>query len=96
MLSLSAKFGKDLPSISNGVIWRVYADKPDLTGAFKLIREDRGATPNIVLPPGNYVVYASLGLVSAARPVTIRQETSREAFQLPAGGLRIEERRRSE
>jgi hypothetical protein len=92
VLSLSAKFGKDLPAITSGVIWRVYADRPDPSGAFRLIREDRGATPNIVLPPGGYVVHASLGLVSTARPVTIRQETLREAFELPAGGLRIEGR----
>ena len=92
VLSLSARFGKDLGTVNSGVIWRVYSDKPDSTGAFKLIREDRGATPNIVLPPGTYVVHASLGLVSAARPVTIKQDTAREAFDLPAGGLRIEGR----
>ena len=92
VLALSAKFGKDLGPVTNGVIWRVYSDKPDQTGAFKLIREDHTATPNIVLPPGNYVVYASLGLVSEARPVTVKQDTSREAFELPAGGLRIEGR----
>ncbi len=48
--------------------------------------------PNIVLPPGSYVVHASLGLASAVRPVTLRQETTRELFEIPAGGLRIEGR----
>ncbi|HEY8333954.1 MAG TPA: hypothetical protein VIQ05_09230, partial [Tardiphaga sp.] len=71
---------------------RVYSDRPDESGAFKLIREDRGATPNIVLPPGSYVVHVALGLVSAVRPVTIKSDTDREAFVLPAGGLRIEGR----
>jgi hypothetical protein len=51
-------------------VWRVFADKPDDTGTFKLIREERGATPNIVLPPGNYVVHVALGLVSAVRTVS--------------------------
>jgi hypothetical protein len=92
VLALTARFGKDLPVINNGLIWRVYSDRPDETGAFKLIREDRGATPNIVLPPGNYVVHVALGLVSAVRPVTLKSETDREAFVLPAGGLRIEGR----
>ena len=67
VLSLTAKYGKDLPVITNGLVWRVFADKPDETGTFKLIREERGATPNIVLPPGNYVVHVALGLVSATR-----------------------------
>jgi hypothetical protein len=92
VLSLTARYGKDLPVINNGLVWRVFADRPDETGTFKLIREDRGATPNIVLPPGGYVVHVTLGLVSAVRPVTLKSETDRESFVLPAGGLRIEGR----
>ncbi len=92
VLALSARYGKDMPAIGNGVIWRVYSDKPDATGAFQLVREERGATPNIVLAPGSYVVHAAMGLVSAVRPVTLRAETLRESFDLPAGGLRIEGR----
>jgi hypothetical protein len=92
VLSLTARYGKDLPVINSGLVWRVFADKPDDTGAFKLIREERGATPNIVLPPGNYVVHVALGLVSAVRAVSLKSETDRESFVLPAGGLRIEGR----
>jgi hypothetical protein len=92
VLALTARYGKDLSAVNGGLVWRIYSDKPDATGAFKLIREDRTATPNIVLPPGSYVVHVGLGLVSAVRPVTVRQDTTREAFDLPAGGLRIEGR----
>uniref|UniRef100_Q07P61 Uncharacterized protein n=1 Tax=Rhodopseudomonas palustris (strain BisA53) TaxID=316055 RepID=Q07P61_RHOP5 len=92
VLALSARYGKDLPVINGGLVWRVYSDRPDETGAFKLIREDRNATPNMVLPPGSYVVHVAHGLVSAVRPVTIKSDTDREAFVLPAGGLRIEGR----
>ncbi len=92
VLSLTARYGKDMPVINNGLVWRVFADKPDESGVFKLIREDRGATPNIVLPPGGYVVHVTMGLVSAVRPVTLKSETDRESFVLPAGGLRIEGR----
>jgi hypothetical protein len=92
VLSLTAKYGKDLPVITSGLVWRVFADKPDENGTFKLIREDRGATPNIVLQPGSYVVHVALGLVSATRAVTLKSETDRESFILPAGGLRIEGR----
>ncbi|WP_245475184.1 hypothetical protein [Bradyrhizobium sp. Leo121] len=92
VLSLTARYGKDLPVINNGLVWRVFADKPDDNGTFKLIREDRAATPNIVLPPGNYVVHVALGLVSAVRAVSLKSETDRESFILPAGGLRIEGR----
>src|SRR6478609_2651484 len=92
VLSLTARYGKDLPAINGGLVWRVFADKPDDTGTFKLIREERGATPNIVLPPGNYVVHVALGLVSAVRTVSLKSESDRMAFVLPACGLRIEGR----
>jgi hypothetical protein len=92
VLALTARYGKDLPVINNGLVWRVFSDRPDETGTFKLIREERGATPNIVLPPGSYVVHVAFGLVSAVRPVTLKAETDRESFVLPAGGLRIEGR----
>src|SRR6202166_267357 len=92
VLALTARYGKDLPVISSGLVWRVFSDRLDETGTFKLIREDRGATPNIVLPPGSYVVHVAFGLVSAVRAVTLKSETDRESFLLPAGGLRIEGR----
>ena len=92
VLALTARYGKDLPVINGGLVWRVFTDKPDDTGTFKLVREERGATPNIVLPPGNYVVHVALGLVSAVRAVSLKSDTDREAFVLPAGGLRIEGR----
>ena len=92
VLSLTARYGKELPVITGGLVWRVFSDRPDESGTFKMIREERGATPNIVLPPGNYVVHVTLGLVSAVRPVALKAETDRESFVLPAGGLRIEGR----
>ncbi len=92
VLALSARYGKDLPAINAGLVWRIFSDRPDETGTFKMIREDRSATPNVVLPPGNYVVHVAFGLVSSVRAVTLKAETDREAFVLPAGGLRIEGR----
>src|SRR6202158_3884459 len=92
VLSLTARYGKDRRVIGSGLVGRLFADRPDETGTFKMIREDRGATPNIVLPPGGYVVHVAFGLVSAVRSVTLKAETDRESFLLPAGGLRIEGR----
>jgi hypothetical protein len=89
VLALSARYGKDMAPVNGGLVWRIFADRPDDTGTFKMIREDRNATPNLVLPPGNYVVHVALGLVSAVRVVTLKAETDRESFVLPAGGLRI-------
>jgi hypothetical protein len=91
-LAVTARYGRDAAPISGGLIWRVYAAKPDASGVLPLIKEDRGATPTFVLPPGSYVVHASLGLASAAKPVQLRADTVREVLDIPAGGVRLEGR----
>ena len=89
-LVVSARYGRDAAAIGSGLIWRVYSGKPDTGGVYRLVKEDRGATPTFVLPPGSYVVHASLGLASAAKSVQLRSETVREVFDIPAGGMRLE------
>ena len=91
-LVVAARYGHDAAPIGAGLIWRVYAAKPDATGVFRLIKEDHAAAPTFVLPPGSYVVHASLGLASAAKPVVLRSETVHEVFDIPAGGVRLEGR----
>jgi hypothetical protein len=91
-LAVSARYGREAPAISGGLVWRVYAGKADAAGVFRLLKEDKAASPTFVLPPGNYVVHASLGLASAAKAVQLRAETVREVFEIPAGGIRLEGR----
>ncbi|HET8920115.1 MAG TPA: hypothetical protein VFN27_10605 [Xanthobacteraceae bacterium] len=92
LLAVVARYGQNAPPISAGLIWRVYAPKPDSPGNFRLIKEDRAAAPTFALPPGNYVVHASLGLASAAKTIVLRTDTVREVFDIPAGGIRLEGR----
>jgi hypothetical protein len=91
-LTVSARFGRDAPAITSGLHWRVYADKPDHTGAFRLFREDKSASPTLHLPPGGYVVHAAFGLATTVKRVTVRGEATREVFEIPAGGVRFEGR----
>jgi hypothetical protein len=92
LLAVAARYGQSAPPISAGLIWRVYAAKPDSPGNFRLIKEDRAAAPTFALPPGNYVVHASLGLASAAKTIQLRADSVREVFDIPAGGIRLEGR----
>jgi hypothetical protein len=91
-LTVAARYGRDAPLISGGLIWRVYAANPDLNGTFRLVKEDRTASPTFMLPPGDYVVHASFGLASAARAVQLRADVAREMFDIPAGGIRLQGR----
>src|SRR5882757_2724523 len=43
VLALAARYGKELPVINAGLVWRIFSDRPDDTGTFKLVREERGA-----------------------------------------------------
>ncbi|WP_425376216.1 hypothetical protein [Rhodoplanes roseus] len=91
-LSLSARYGRDSAPVNGGVVWRVYPVRPDITGSFRPLREDRTPSPSLALPPGDYVVHVAFGLASAAKTVSLRNEPVREVFDLPAGGVRIEGR----
>src|ERR1700722_11888822 len=48
VLALTARYGKDLPVISSGLVWRGVSDRPGETGTLKFIREDSGAPPKIL------------------------------------------------
>jgi hypothetical protein len=87
-LVLAARYGSSLPQITSGLHWRVYPVKPDPSGVFRPLKEDRAATPVFSLPPGNYVVHVGFGLASATRTIQLRSD-AREVFEIPAGGLRI-------
>lgn len=89
-LVLSARFGAAPPAITGGLLWRVYSDKPDQNGVFKLVKEDKSASPTLLLPAGGYVVHVSFGLANAVKPVQLRAEAVREVFEIKAGGLRVE------
>jgi hypothetical protein len=83
-----ARFGRNAPQITQGLHWRVYSDRPDQHGGFRVIKEDRSAQPTFALPRGGYVVHVSFGLASAVKAVQLRGDT-REVFEIPAGGLTL-------
>ena len=89
-LGVFARFSADGPVIPRGVVWRVFADKAEISGAFPLVAESAESAPVFFLSPGGYIVHVSYGLASTAQRVTMGPVSRREAFILPAGGLRLE------
>lgn len=88
-LGAYARFGTDGPPIPRGVAWRVFADTPEASGAFPLVAESAEPYPVFFLNPGGYVVHASYGFATTAQRVQMGAISKREAFSLPAGGLRL-------
>ena len=84
-LALSARFGKDAGAIPAGLVWRIYAERPDPNGSLRLMKEDRTATPNVVLPPGNYVVHAAYGFAGASRRIAVQAGPVVERLTIGAG-----------
>ncbi len=91
-IAAMARFGRDANPITSGLVWRVYADRPDQNGVFRVIKEEKSATPNFVLPPGSYILHVAFGMANAAKKVQVRADTTREIIDIPAGGVRFEGR----
>jgi hypothetical protein len=91
-IAVQARYSREGGLINGGLHWRIYADKPDQNGVFRLLKEDSNPQPTFVLAAGNYIVHVAFGLASVAKPVQIAGGASREIFEIPGGGLRIEGR----
>ncbi|QTL03307.1 hypothetical protein J5J86_21605 [Aquabacter sp. L1I39] len=89
-LGAFARFGADGPPIPRGVQWRVFADTPEASGAFPLVAESSDPYPVFFLDPGGYIFHVSYGLAVSAQRVQVGSVSRREAFNLPAGGLRLQ------
>lgn len=90
-LLMSARFRPDMP-ITSGLHWRIYSDRPDQNGVYRLLKEEKSAAPSLALPAGGYIVHVSFGLASEVRTVQLRDDPVREVFDIRAGGLRLEGR----
>jgi hypothetical protein len=89
-LLVSARFGRELPTINGGLHWRIF--RVEQNGAPRLVKEEKTATPTFILPVGAYVVNVAFGLANVTRAVQLRGERVSEVFDIAAGGLRIEGR----
>lgn len=89
-LQVAARYGAHDAFINGPLHWRVYADKPDSAGNFKLIKDEVAPYPTFLLPPGGYVVNVAFGLATATKAVQLRSQNVREPFDLPVGGIKVE------
>lgn len=88
-LGVYARFRTDGGAIPRGLLWRVFADQPEVTGAFALVAESAEATPVFFLNPGGYILHVSYGFATTAQRVQVGPVSRRLAVDLPAGALRL-------
>lgn len=78
--------------IDQGLVWRVFHDKPAQEEKDKIVSLNRDASPTIKLKPGDYLVNASFGRANLTRRISVGAPTDApaiEEFVLNAGGLRL-------
>lgn len=86
-IGMSARFGEKEPLVPRGLVWRVFADRPEASGAYPLVAEAADPAPVFFLSPGGYVAHLSYGLASVARRIVVGDESRREQLVVPAGGI---------
>jgi len=76
-------------AIDQGLVWRVFAAKPDSTGELLLAAKSSDAIAKIKLTPGNYVVHVAYGKAQASDTLTVKEGENDKSLVLQAGGLRL-------
>lgn len=88
-LRLAARLTEDLPPLSGGLVWRVFAAEPDENGSFKVVARRTEARPEVSLAAGSYVVHVAYGRAKATSQVTVKDGVLDLTLVLNAGGLRL-------
>jgi hypothetical protein len=89
-VSLAAVLTQDGQNIDQGLVWRVFRDKPGADGKLKLLSTHREATPTLQLEAGDYIVNVAFGRADLTRRIAVSGErATQERFVLNAGGLRL-------
>jgi hypothetical protein len=89
-VSLAAVLTQDGQNIDQGLVWRVFRDKPGPDGKLKLLSTHREATPTLQLEAGDYIVNVAFGRANLTRRIAVSGERpTQERFVLNAGGLRL-------
>lgn len=89
-IGVSARFGEADGLVPRGLVWRVFADKPEASGAYPLVAEAVEPAPVFFLSPGGYVIHVSYGLASSAKRIMVGAASRREQFVLGAGGVKLQ------
>lgn len=75
--------------IGEGLMWRIFAAKPDGGGQLKLAAKSDQAVAKVQLPPGNYVVHVAYGRAQASDTLIVKEGENDKSLILQAGGLRL-------
>jgi hypothetical protein len=89
-VSVTAHLIDTSPPIAQGLVWRVYRERPDGSGPAQLVATHKEASPVLRLDPGTYRINVAYGRANLTRKIAIgADQPAKERFVLNAGGLRV-------
>ncbi|MGF7052536.1 hypothetical protein GGC47_001701 [Bosea sp. OAE752] len=87
-LAVSAQFASDRKPIRSGLNWRILSETAD-GSAPRIVARSADATPNFMLPPGNYIVHAAYGFASGTKRISLGSQGVNDQVQISAGALTL-------
>jgi hypothetical protein len=88
-IAFDARFRQGGQYVRDGLHWRVFADKPEPSGAFALVAESRDPAPVFALRQGGYIIHVSFGTFSQTRRLDVGEAPQRDTVVLNAGAVRL-------
>ena len=89
-LSVTAHLIDTSPPIVQGLVWRVFRERPDGGGPPQLVSTHKEASPTLRLEPGIYRINVAYGRANLTRKIAVgADQPAKERFVLNAGGLRV-------
>ena len=89
-VTLAAQVSEETPPLDQGVVWRIYRDKPGAAGKLRPVSTHREAAPTVRLEPGDYLVNAAHGRANLTKRITVAAgKPLAEKFVLNAGALKL-------
>jgi len=86
---VAAHLTDDSQRIEQGLVWRIFRERPGSSAGTTLVATQRGPSPTLRLEPGPYIINVTYGRAHLTRRVVVTPQTSEERFVLNAGGLRL-------
>ena len=89
-LQLTALLSDQGEILQRGVNWRIFAEKPNVTGGLEPLQTVDGGTVSVELATGSYIVYAGYGFANLTKRIVLdRSGAYTETFVLRAGAVRL-------
>ena len=88
-LNLRATIAGSNEALEKGMAWRVYSEVPEANGKLALLGTYSGGNANFRVKAGYYLVHGAFGYAGQTKRIKVLPPTTSSAFEITAGGLRL-------